>query len=290
MDQKGNKITPEEAVGRYVRFHRETLAQQKEDRLDAVIHHGADVWTNRFTDYAHRLGMRKVFAYLERRYGSLENLSVLDAGCGRGRWVQAYGARGARVTGVDVSPEAIETLAGEMPQHRFLCQDLTRLEVPPKQFDVVNSVTVVQHLLEESQGPVLRRLADCLKDGGFLVLLENSSDFDAWHVFPHTREEWRNLGEAAGLQYCVSWGSNYEVLIRSLARLSRLARRRAEYPPTAPDEGEVVTSGSGGSRVKRAVKNLVALVSFPVERLCHLLPVARPTHWVMIFVKPSGPD
>jgi len=46
---------------------------------------------------------------------------VLDLGCGRGRWSKEYAARGARVTGVDISQEAISML------ERFYLKHSSRL-------------------------------------------------------------------------------------------------------------------------------------------------------------------
>src|SRR5262249_1064557 len=153
--------------------------RNKEDRLDAVIRSGAAPWVNRFTDHAHRLAMKNAFARLEAQWGSLANRSVLDVGCGRGRWSREYASREAGVTGVDISPDAIEILANEMPQHRFLCADIAALEFPDQSFDTVNSVTVLQHMPQANQQADLQ----WLKPGGTLVLLENIVDFSAPHVF-----------------------------------------------------------------------------------------------------------
>ena len=66
--------------------------------------------------------MKYAFRVLEVR-----NRSVLDLGCGRGRCLKEYAARGARVTGVDLSQEVISTVAGELLEHHFIAADIAEL-------------------------------------------------------------------------------------------------------------------------------------------------------------------
>src|ERR1700722_4447134 len=78
---------------------------------------------------------------------------VLDVGCGVGRWSRLLAARGARVTGVDLSPPMIGEArrraadAGLAERCRFLVQDSAALDLP-EQFDLVLGVTVLQHILD----------------------------------------------------------------------------------------------------------------------------------------------
>ncbi len=285
MRVKNNKMSEGEVAEYYIRVHRDAFARNERDRLDAVIHPGASQWVNRFVDYAHRLGMNKAFAYLETECGSLSNRSVLDLGCGRGRWAREYACRGARVTGVDISPDAIEVLSREMPGHRFLCQDITRLVVPKESFDVVNSVTVLQHLPEEGQRIVLRLVSSCLKHGGYLVLLENIADFGAVNVFAHRTEEWIERVESTGLRPCSHWGSNFEALFRGLHCVAKLAGGKPSAPDSAGGPVAWAETRTLKNRMKSAVKIVVALLSYPIEWCCHKLPVAMPTHSVMVFRK-----
>jgi 2-polyprenyl-3-methyl-5-hydroxy-6-metoxy-1,4-benzoquinol methylase len=275
------KMSADEIVQHYLRVHRNALRDNPRDELAAVIRPGHVPLENRFGDFAHRLGMRKAFAYLESRLGSLAGLSVLDIGCGRGRWVKEYAKRGARVTGVDLSPELIDLLAAQMPEHRFLCQDLTHLDMPRDAFEIVNSVTVLQHLTHDSQRAAVGSIASSLKEDGYLVLLENVAHFEPRHMFPHTAEEWIAIVEPAGLRCRACWGSNFEVLFH----IDPAAFSGSQSQPAAQ-------AGRAGRRtrhpaIKSAIRNVRALLSFPLELVCHWVPVARPTHSVMIFQKPG---
>ena len=214
-----DKMSGEEMKSYYLRLHREAIARNSQESLSAVIDISQNRWVNSFTDYAHRLGMKRAFKILTREFGPLDGRAVLDLGCGRGRWSKEYAGRGASVTGADISPEAISLVAREMPQHHFVCGDVADLGFPPESFDVVNSVTVLQHMPHEKQQLALSHAAQWTKPGGFLVLLENIGPINSLHVFPHLTGEWIRMAEAAGWKPLQSWGSNFEVPLRVVANI-----------------------------------------------------------------------
>lgn len=283
------KMSAEQMTRYYSCVHQEALKRDRGDSLSAVIAPDANAWVNRFTDFAHRLGMRRVFTILAREWGSLANRSVLDLGCGRGRWSKEYAARGAFVTGADISPEAISIVAEELPQHRFVAGDITDILFPDENFDLVNSVTVLQHMPEPKQRTALSKAARALKPGGYLILFENILAFDAPHVFPHRTGEWIRMAEATGLKCTHSWGSNFEPLIRAAGVVSKLLRGTRE---TGSSCSPLASPGSSpqslGRRFKSGVLALVAVLSFPVERFCYWLALVTPTHSVMVFRKEAS--
>jgi SAM-dependent methyltransferase len=276
---KTDKMSASEITRYYTEVHRNALAHDPGDPLDAVIASGENRWVIRFKDFAHRQGMKKAFAALEDEMGSLRGRSVLDLGCGRGRWSREYASRGALVTGVDISPDAIQLVAHEQPQHRFLCGDLASLEFAGESFDMVNSVTVLQHMPDARQRTVLGRIGAWLKPGGCLVLLESLVGFGAPHVFPHRTEEWIAMAERAGLKCTFCCGSNFEVLFVMRARFLR--RERLAREVFLPGAGPALPP----SLIKTGLKSAVALASFPLEWCCHRARLATPTHSVMVFLK-----
>ena len=279
------KMSAEEMKSYYRQLHQEAIARDRHEDLSAVIDITANRWVNSFTDYAHRLGMKRAFSFLKDEWGSLAGRTVLDLGCGRGRWSKEYAAREARVTGVDISPDAVNLLGAEMPQHQFICQDIPALKFPPESFDVVSSVTVVQHLPLEKQLLAFSLAAQWIKPGGYFVLLENIMGFDAPHVFPHRTDEWIRMVEATGLKLRHCWGSNFEVLFRVEASTLRLLRGskppRGAMMPMTPQFGR----HSMKSRLKSGAKTVIACLSFPTEWICQRVSIATPTHSVMIFSK-----
>ena len=141
------------------------------DGLAAVCSYGMPAFYNRVIHYCQRLALEP---WLRVRPGT----SVLDIGCGVGRWSRELASRGARVTGIDLSPTMIAeakrraTAQGVAEHCRFLVQDLAVLDAGQR-FDLVLSVTVLQHILEpQGLRAALQRMVDHLTEGGTLILLE----------------------------------------------------------------------------------------------------------------------
>jgi len=139
--------------------------------LAAVCSFGMPLFYNRAIDLCQRLALGR---WLRVRPG----MRVLDVGCGVGRWSRYLAARGASVTGIDLSPTMIAEarrrartapLRGEC---RFLVQDLAELHTGER-FDLVLGVTVLQHILDAAAlRRALQRMAEHLDEDGVLVLLE----------------------------------------------------------------------------------------------------------------------
>jgi 2-polyprenyl-3-methyl-5-hydroxy-6-metoxy-1,4-benzoquinol methylase len=100
----------------------------------------------------------------------VRGLSVLEAGCGAGRFTEILLAKGARVTAFDLSSAVeanLETCRGR-PGY-FVCQaDILQAPVAPASFDLVLCLGVVQHTPDPER--TIAALASCVKPGGRLVL------------------------------------------------------------------------------------------------------------------------
>jgi 2-polyprenyl-3-methyl-5-hydroxy-6-metoxy-1,4-benzoquinol methylase len=103
---------------------------------------------------------------------------VLDVGCGVGRWSRRLAARGATVTGIDLSPTMISEAnrradaAGVSERCRFLIQDISDLGIAER-FDRILAVTVLQHILEPVRlRNAVHNLAGRLVADGRLILIE----------------------------------------------------------------------------------------------------------------------
>src|SRR6266436_9663824 len=111
--------------------------------LAAVCAYGMPEFYNRTIQLEQRLALRP---WLRVKPGA----RVLDVGCGVGRWSRLLAAKGADVTGIDLSPTMVEqaqrraVTEGLADRCRFRVQDLSRLEIEG-QFDLVLGVTVLQH-------------------------------------------------------------------------------------------------------------------------------------------------
>lgn len=280
------KYSSDQMAEYYRGIHRKWAETDPNDSLAPATCPDEPRWVNYFISYAHQLGSEKAFAFLRSNLGSLCGRMVLDLGCGRGRWTKKYASLGCCVTGVDISLEALEVLAREMPEHRFLCQDISKLNLPNEAFDIVNSVTVLQHMPEELQREAIKHATGALKNGGYLVLLENTVDFEIPVVFPHRPKEWVSMAEASGLQLCGSWGSNYEVLFRTvIPRVKRLLSGDKFKDDNLVRADAAMKSRDPSRRLKLALRTLIAMSSFPLEWLASKVPVFEPSHQVMVFRK-----
>ena len=105
--------------------------------------------------------------------GSLDVLlgkSVLEVGCGSGRFTEVMLAAGAKVFACDLS-EAVEANYEicHGAENYFVCQaDLRELPVEPHSFDVVVCIGVIQHT--PSPEETICKLSSYLKPGGLLVI------------------------------------------------------------------------------------------------------------------------
>ena len=110
---------------------------------------------------------------LSRCVGGLERVagrSVLEVGCGAGRFTEVLLDAGARVFACDLS-RAVEANHANFRGRaaHFVCQaDLMALPIAPGSFDVVVAVGVLQHTPRPEAA--VRALASALRPGGLLAL------------------------------------------------------------------------------------------------------------------------
>jgi len=98
---------------------------------------------------------------------------ILEYGCGTGQASVDFARAGARVSGIDISPEAVRQ-GGELASKHgvkvdFQVMDAQALTFPDKSFDIVFGRAILHHLdLAKSMGEITR----VLRPGGTAVFLE----------------------------------------------------------------------------------------------------------------------
>jgi SAM-dependent methyltransferase len=123
--------------------------------------------------YSVMRGSRRCYESVLNRYG--RGSTVLEFGCGPGFFAPYLAARGASVTGIDISETAIAQ-ARERAAEQGVSGNLTlevmnaeALEFPAHSFDLVCGVAILHHLdLDRAYGEIARTL----KPGGRAVFLE----------------------------------------------------------------------------------------------------------------------
>lgn len=139
--------------------------------LAAVCAYGMPAFYNHAIDLEQRLALAP---WLNVPAGT----RVLDIGCGVGRWSRLLAARGADVTGVDISPTMIEEarrrakIEGVAQRCHFHVSDISALDIPGE-FELVVGVTVLQHILDpRALRAALEALSSRVAPDGRIVLLE----------------------------------------------------------------------------------------------------------------------
>jgi len=105
---------------------------------------------------------------------------VLEVGCGDGWNCGQLAKAGLDVAGVDWSENGIAHARRLVSGGSFFCGDITDNEFKerfPEPFDAVIFVEVLEHIRPEECVSALRNIAECLKDGGRLVLTTPSVNF-----------------------------------------------------------------------------------------------------------------
>lgn len=136
----------------------------------------------------------------------LENVRMLDAGCGTGGLLRRV--RGARprwnLTGLDYSPDAC-ALTRERTDAEVVHGSIMALPFGDGQFDAVVSCDVLCQVMDPGQA--VREFARVLKPGGRLVLtmpayqwMYSYHDREVGNLRRYTRGEMRALVEPAGLR------------------------------------------------------------------------------------------
>ncbi len=143
--------------------------------------------------------------YLIRRYRAEGKL--LEIGCGKGYFLQAA-ARYFTVEGIDISPYAVQALAG-LPQLHIRRGDIEIVSLPAAEYHVIAAFNVLEHLSHPQT--VLEKVHTALREDGIFVgsvpyngaLVGRvhtaiTNLVDRTHVSTYTAPRWRCHFKAAG--------------------------------------------------------------------------------------------
>lgn len=113
--------------------------------------------------------------YLDRLidYGGQAGRDVLDVGCGLGNDTARFARGGARVTGIDIAPRAIELSKRNFEQRglegRFLVMDGEAMTFPEANFDFVYCHTILHFTTDPAA--MIREIHRVLRPGGTALLM-----------------------------------------------------------------------------------------------------------------------
>ena len=130
--------------------------------------------------------------------------TILDLGCGPGRDLATFAARGHEAIGLEGSPR-FAAMARRHSGCEVWQQDFLRLDLPPDRFDGIFANASLFHVPVQELPRVLRELAAALKPRGVLFASNpRGRDEEGWSggrygVF-HSLAAWRDFMAAAGFE------------------------------------------------------------------------------------------
>ncbi|MFZ5822570.1 MAG: class I SAM-dependent methyltransferase [Chloroflexota bacterium] len=152
------------------------------------------------------LGMEAITrALLHRWAGDQKNLRILDAGCGTGAAMTTYLAEYGDVTGIDISPLALDFCRLRQAQ-RLVRASLLDLPFAPASFDLVASLDVIYERAAPNDLAALQEISRVLACDGLLLLrvpaydwLRGRHDRRVHTARRYTARRLASLLQAAGL-------------------------------------------------------------------------------------------
>jgi SAM-dependent methyltransferase len=265
------------------------------DGLTNVCKPGAPLWLNRFLAHFQRISVARALAAT----GPVGGLRALDFGCGTGRWARWLAGLGARVIGIDIQREALRAARDGGAAH-YSEMSADTLGFRTAAFDLVISVTVLQHLPPAVREPALRELWRVVAPGGRVLIHEGERppSGPAPALFPLREEGWLSLFRGAGFQPMFVAGSHYAPLLPWAQRAEALARicfgntaapRASVHRARGPAGAQVVAETARANRRIGWPTRLSVIASYPIEHLCAAaLPRQAATFRTMVFRRPGG--
>ncbi len=255
--------------------------------LSPVLHPGAPDWFNAAIDRLQARAWQRGLSYCDPGNAHF----VLDVGCGTGRWLRRLLQRGFRPVGIDLTSSMLQRATAGSLGCPLLAASAECLPFPDGHFDLVSSVTVVQHLPEPCQERALKEMARVLRPGGHLVVLELIRG-RAPHIFSHRPHEWIERVSSAGLSLVCWFGQEFLLLDRPFVRFAQVLRALAGHPSTASMPASPAGT-AGGSKPNPLTKRLYWLGRrIPVRFSEWIEPIAQrvcpsgwATHGVFVFRK-----
>jgi len=191
------------------------------------------------------LRVNQYIASCQRRaYSRLSDLTptpprgsrALDVGCGAGRWCRFLMEKGYETTGIDLQPDLMESNRRRYPHIVFSCIPIQDYH-HPQEFDLISSVTVLQHIPFEQQDIAINGISEMLKPDGHAIVLESILDQSS-HVFSNSVAEWKKKFEHAGLSVVATRRYDYSYFLRlywsGILTLRFLRKRHEKLPVSTP--------------------------------------------------------
>ena len=142
----------------------EQLQQRHYDQISAE-------YDTHYSD-AYSLEYRRRFIYGPMFEGlPLSGMSVLDAMCGSGQTTEYLLSKEARVTGLDISNEVMDSFSARWSNCKAVRRSLLASELPDQSFDCVVIVGGLHHI-QPNVSSALKEIHRLLRPGGYFCFME----------------------------------------------------------------------------------------------------------------------
>lgn len=139
---------------------------------------------------------------------------ILDVGCGPGKWTKLFVEKGFATTGIDSSPRMIKLAKQNISSNhkrmaKFHVMNLAKLEFSSDFYDLVNCVTVLQHIFnDEEWKKAVYEIVRVTKPSGHVLIFEAAPSFilekQTRYLRFRTMKEYINEFEEAGSRF-IHW-------------------------------------------------------------------------------------
>lgn len=160
-----------------------------ENIYEKVCVYGAPPQFNEIMDKIQRTCLSKLL----KQIPDINDKKVLEVGCGVGRWANLIISIGAEYIGVDISPEMVKIAKKNNPTGNFYVIDGECLPFPDNCFDLVFSVTVLQHIPYNKKEKIIQEMCRITKKGGYIIIIEDicfKKQDKSFNLFPLSPDEW----------------------------------------------------------------------------------------------------
>ncbi len=110
-------------------------------------------------------------AHVEKKTGGIKGKKIIDVGCGGGIFAESMAARGASVTGIDLSEKPLKVAqlhlleSGQQVEYQLIsAEDMA--QVQPASFDIVTCMEMLEHVPDPAS--TVRACAALAKPGGWV--------------------------------------------------------------------------------------------------------------------------
>jgi ubiquinone/menaquinone biosynthesis C-methylase UbiE len=202
------------------------------------------------------------------------HFSVLDYGCGVGRWTLWFAPQVRRVVGVDLSPKMVEAArqaADETGIRNVEHHPLGGIPLAFEDgaFDLVNAVWVLRYIVDDDElGRTVRELCRVVRPGGYVTLIEmiakiepefkeHEGDFTGAAVY-RKLEQYRSLFEGCGMTVQESAVSSASPLYWPYVAARNAVQRRGLPDLLSPLAPAVIASSLSGEGLTAGLMQLLA--------------------------------